>query len=227
MQIDKENLVRLANEYASGSMSNADAEQFEEYFLSRPDVLDLVERAQTTMIESNKRDHQAEQDGGMTWFGELISNLSQPTLTPIFSASLVFVALIGQGLLLSGFGSRADEIRLAGFTTAKTRTASMEQPSRYVAKTDLRSVANEAVAVMVKFTQEVEQEYKLQVFDSMNLERPVWESDLFVARSGNRDQIVSIPTVARIDNASIKVLGRSEGAPFKYVQFCHYSEACL
>jgi len=220
-----------AQRYVLGQMSEADAQEFEAYFLSKPDILELIEVTQELHLglkESNAMASQSvssESDSKNKMrnsvFGQLTRWLSIPV--PAF-AVLALVALFSP-LVLNGISSSnsldtglVSDVELVNFSTTTTRSSQANNPT-----INLSGISGNA-ALMIKVKSVKHKEYRLKLI-SVEASKPVWTSKPFQV-SALRDHLVTIPKLNVQDDLSIEVTGINADSSETPVVFCHYSEVC-
>ena len=210
-------LESTVQRYVLGKLTEAEAQEFEAFYLSNPELIEMVEAAQNIQIGlanepliNTKRSPQKRDSWVQTVTGWLT--------VPVPAFAVLAIAAIVAPLLLTGGGINItpQQITLVSFTTSTTR--GLES----VKSIDLTTEGT--TALMIKLKTASHPQYKLKVFKAGEND-PIWISNKFQV-SGLLDQLVVIPDQAKINNATIVVVGVDKQANESPVEFCHYSELC-
>ncbi len=222
----------MVQSYVMGTLNDAQTSEFEEFFLSDPEVAEQVESAQLLRAGLQEMDRnevqiseatsdanakikgQTVRDTNKSLFEKLIGLISIPV--PAFA--VIAMAAIMSPLALQGLsGSKPNsEINLISFSTDATRSAS-NSVSVYLSDTYGSS------AVLIKLKTIDFPIYKLKLI-SIGDNDPVWESEPFQP-SPLRDKLVSLPSNI-FGEFYVEVVGINDKSQEQTVEFCHYSETC-
>jgi hypothetical protein len=206
--------------YVLGKMTDDETDQFEEYYLSNPDIIEMVEITQNIHIglQNAELSQAAEPNVNPVpnkWLRTLINWVSIPM--PAYAA--VALAIVAGPLAMNSFytSSNIDTMNVANFATVATRGA------KAPIEIDL-SELNQPTGVFVKVRQVDYQYYilKLTAADSAQVN---WVSEPFEV-SSLRDKLLVIPDSVERSNVAISVYGIEREGIETPVEFCHYSEVC-
>lgn len=220
-----------AQQYVLGQMSESDAQAFEAYFLSEPDIQDLVEVTQELHLglkessamanESAVSESDTRVETRNSVFGRLTGWLSVPV--PAFA--VLALAVLCSPLILNGISSNnsldanlVSNVELINFNTTATRSSQAGRPT-----INLSGISGSA-ALLIKVKSVKHKEYRLKLLLSEASE-PAWVSEPFQV-SALRDHLVTIPKLNVQDDLSIEVTGINPDSSETSVVFCHYSEVC-
>jgi len=218
MNIEKDNLEAIIQRYILDQLDERDAEDFEAYFLSRPDVADMVSSAhkmsvglRTLETETVSVVSQATSDSG-SLIEKLSGLFSGPAPAFAMAALLVVVSPFAlQGLSQIGDGSN---VELVSLQSSVVRSADSGAENGI----DL-SVTEGRSAVIVRVKEVRFPNYILSV-KSASSEDEVWRSSPFEFASGSRDSLLLLPehaSISRVDEAGQEI----------EVDFCDYTESCF
>ena len=223
MNINNDTIESLVKRYVLGQLSDNETEEFEAYFLSRPEIIAMVEDVQRIHAGLEYNELSSEQPAGE-------ASPSEGTISRWFSifsgpvpamAMLVLVAVMAplamQGL--SGGGNQALDAQLVRLDSSNVRS------SGSTGTYDLNAGGKHA-AVIVRVKEVEYPEYLLRV-NSPESNSELWESEKFSFASGARDYLVLVPPQAAIQNVDVQLLGIKEDAQQVEVDFCSYTEACF
>ena len=222
MNLDNKDLEEVVQRYVLGQLSSTDTEAFEEYFLSRPDVIEMVETVQNIhvgmeMAERNAatRHSPAPRPGKPAW----VQWLSDWFAVPVPAFAVVLMALVIVPPALQGLRTESGPtaMQLVNFSTDTTRSAGQ------AVTVDLSQTTGNA-ALLIKLKSVDFARYKLKLIADGE-DDPMWISDPFQV-SALRDHLVVLPDTIRPVKARIEVVGLSDPGGETPVEFCHYSETC-
>jgi hypothetical protein len=216
---DLETTVR---DYVLNRLSDKETEEFEEYYFSNPEIIEMVDAVininiglenakQPLNVEFVKPAGSSDKD----WLRTLVSWISVPV--PAYLAIvMVMVAapLAYKGLSPSNF---PDQLALVSFSTDVTRSA--DTPLEL----DLSDLQG-APAIFVK-VKRVEHKYYVLKVNASDSDHSIWSSEPFKV-SSLRDKLVVLPAAVKKDQVTIKVFGIEQDGIETSVEFCHYSEVC-
>ncbi len=225
MNIDKDNLEAIVQRYILDQLDEGDAEEFEAYFLCRPDVAEMVSSAQMLNLGLGlvKQDNSGAksvppQGSSEPWLSKLSRMFSGPAPTFAMAALLVCIAPFAiKGLSKS---ETSANVELVSLQSAVVRSASGSTKGL-----DL-SVVDGQAAVIVRVRDVRYPRYYLSV-RSAESEKEVWQSDEFEFASGSRDSLVLLPEHASIADAEVQLYGVVENGQDERVDFCNYTESCF
>lgn len=210
-------LEKTVQRYVLGKLSESEAIEFEEYYLSNPDIIEMVETAQNMnlgLAHEPAAMHAEIANSQNSFLQKLFGWLSVPIPAyAVLAAAAVFTPLAVNNL---GFDKPSEQIALANFSTATTR--GIKQTGINLAG------AAGTFALMIKLKQIDYPYYKLKIYRPAEA-KPVWVSNQFQV-SALRDQLIVIPDQAKINNATVEVVGVDSEFNEAVVEFCHYSEVC-
>lgn len=229
MDITMDNLEQIIQRYVLGQLDEPEAEAFEEYFLSRPDVAEQIDAAQQLHAglshlnsESALGNPQAStrfmppaerSTAGLSMSQVLSRYLVGPAQTMIMAGLLIVLAPIAlTSMQGSNHGVTAQLVRLDSATVRSTD-----------ASPKITLPANgDFAAVMVRVRDVEFPSYRLQVQGAST-----WLSEPFEFSSGARDHLVLIPPSTSEQRVEISLLGIAPDGEKHAVDFCNYTEACL
>ena len=200
---------------------------FEEYFLARPDVIEQIEIAQKVHLLADfevdqSSDTEAETTENRDKVQFLDKLLGWFTIPVPAIATVAAIALLTPIMANQFAGQESGQIELAAFSSATTRGDSQSNTNKFDVVVDLATLKENA-AIMIKVTPDVKQTYQLEVYDASKL---IWTSSPFAVKSGTRDQIIVLPDSVRIPDANLRLLGKEQDGSFRAVKFFNYSEVC-
>jgi len=232
MKNEYPNLEETIQAYVLGNLLEGEKSEFEEYFLTKPEIIDQIKVAQNISVLADLEDDLTMQttqaNVPKSEKGFTLKMLSGWFTIPIPAyVALGVVALITPMIANQFAEQRVDQIELVAFSSSATRGESKNNLHEFDVIIDLSNLKGNS-AIMLKVTPDVKQSYLLEVYDaSVAYSGPVWTSSPITIKSGTRDQIVMLPKFARFQNAKIRVLGKKHDGSYSAVRFCHYSEVCL
>ena len=232
MKTKYDNIDTMIQNYVLGRLNDAQAAEFEEYFLSNPDLIEQIETAQlmhagllqaeqltlqksadsnTTAINSPKKSKQL---SAKPWYEKLRNLIFIPV--PAFAVMAMAAVMLPMALQNSNNLKQNSNISLINFSTQTTRSTNQG------VTIDL-SENNQNMAMLVKFKSVDFPNYKLKLIP-IGESNPVWESELFQL-SSLRDKLISLPSNS-YGKVSVEVVGIDDNLNESEVEFCHYSEIC-
>jgi len=226
MNIDKENLEAIIQRYILDQLDERDAEDFEAYFLCRPEIADAVSTAQRLSVGLHAhQDAKAQKasskepvrNAQISFLGRLTQMLSGPAPSFVMAALLLCAtpfAIKG----LSHSGSVNSEIQLISLESSIVRSGGQQGLNL--------STNGHQAAVVIRVKSVEYPSYVMHVREA-EMDQEVWTSEPFRFSSGSRDALVLIPRHASIANASVKLYGMTEDGREESVNFCNYTESCF
>jgi len=235
MTINYDNIESTVQKYVLGQLSTAEVDEFELYFITRPDIIDLIEVTQqmylgashlnentkkTAVVESESRANQSS-----TWLDKVRSLLSFPVPAYAFALSLFALAPLmsvmldgntGNGIG-DGAGINDTPLELVRFTTEVVRSG-----VEFDEVLNLSEVGDNA-AVFIKLKAVDYEFYQAVLLDESDKE--VWLSPRFQP-SALRDSLILIPNSVERKEVKLQVYGVVESGETQKVEYCHYSERC-
>jgi len=221
MKTEYPDLETTVQQYVLGQLSESEAEQFEAYYLSKPDIIEMVEIAQNIQIGiENSVTLKPRQTAAVTASNDsILQRLFGWVSVPMPVYATMALVLLMSPLLINGFNpaENSPEMTLLSFSTEQTRGA--EQ----AVSVDLAGVAGSA-GILVKLKRFSHPQYQLKLLssDSANV---AWTSEPFTV-SALRDRLVVLPSEVPRAKFTINVFGLDSNGTSVPVEFCHYSEAC-
>ncbi len=231
MKITEQNLEQLIQQYVLGQLQESDAEAFEVYFLSNPDIAERIELAQSLHLGLRQLDVQSsitldsltdDQTGvsgetGHTVWQQLQRVFVGPVPSLAMAALLVLmVPFAMQSALVS---SEDVNVELVRFEASTVRSAVGADGI------DL-STEGDYAALMLRVPEVAFPAYRVRVADVDN-QTALWQSEDFVFKSGSRDHLVLVPPQAAKARVDVQLFGITPEGNEVAVDFCGYTEACL
>ena len=240
MKADNLDIESLVQNYVLGRMTDTEINEFEEYFLSKPEIIEMLEIAQTICMSEAVPDVNLNTDA----LGQVNERaLSQAYLTddsartpttgdvsllerikhwiaipvPAGALAACFIFSIALSFLPSEKAVGPENMLIASFSTQLTRSSASN------ATIDLRNPNGDS-ALFIKLKRVDYANYRLKILDDAT-KKEEWVSKLFSV-SSLRDKFIALPKHAAIGNARVLVYGVSESGEEFNVSFCHYSEVC-
>ena len=226
------NLEETIQAYVLGNLSVGEKDEFEEYFLTRPEIIDQIQIAQKVNVladfENDQSHTNAHTTAQTTKKERTLDKLLGWLTVPIPAIATVAAIALLTPMLANQFASREiGQIELAAFSSSVTRGESQSNSNQFDIAIDL-STLGENAAIMIKVTPDFKQSYRLEVYNASEPKLgPIWKSPSFSVKSGTRDQIILLPDSVKIPDANLRILGKEQDGSFRAVKFCHYSETCL
>lgn len=219
-------LEATVQRYVLGLLPADEAEQFEAWYLARPEIIEMIETVQNINIgmQSAKLVPSVGADFNRpkapVTKDSLLQRLSRWLSVPVPAyASLALIALAAPFLINnSGEQLRSQQnLNLVGFSTAQLRgsAASLEL--------DLSSdIAPAALLLKVK---SVDYQYYQVQISSLDDSESVWNSQPFEV-SALRDHLLLLPDSILTGRKNVEMFGLAPTGEKNSVEFCHYSETC-
>ena len=215
---DLENTIQ---QYVLGKLSESQAEEFEAYYISNPDIIEMVEITQNIQIglenskQSTSRVSQTDSGTDESLMQRLMGWISVPM--PAY-ATLALAVLLSP-LIFIGINQSENtaELTLLNFSTEQTRGAA---PTAII---DLSNVTGPA-GILVKLKRLSHPQYKLKMLVD-DAPTAIWSSKPFTV-GALRDRLVLVPTKVPRSKLTIEVIGLNSDGTEQAVEFCHYSEVC-
>lgn len=222
------NIDTVIQNYVRGRLNDADATEFEEFFLSNPEIAEQIETAQLmragfieieksglqNSISNNKAESKNSQKCEKSLLEKFLGLVSIPV--PAFAMIAMTAILLPMALQGLNGNTTNTNISLVNFSTQTTRSTS--DPI-----TINLSDRNENSALLIKLKSVAFPNYKLKLIpiDEVNA---VWESEPFKP-SPLRDKLVALPN-REFGRVTVEVVGIDDTLNETIVEFCHYSESC-
>lgn len=223
MKTRNKDLESTVKDYVLGRLSETEAEEFETYFLARPEIIALVEEVQSEHIGSAES-HPSKVDAGNA--SSTVWNSIRSWLTvPASAVAAIALALVAVPLAINfqAGSNNLDNVYVAAFSTATTRGFNQNEPASS-RKIDLSNEQG-ITGLFIKVKPDVRERYQLNVF-AEGVESPVWISEPFQVSSGLRDYFVILPKEAALADARVQLVAVDRNQQTTPVEFCHYSEVC-
>ena len=215
-------LETTVQNYVLNRLSTKEAEEFEEYYLSNPEIIAMVETVQNIQIglqnakQALKHETVISSSGvNRGWWRTIVAWISVPVPAYLTVGAVMLAAPLAYNSRQQT--SSLEQLALVNFSTDVTRSSSA--PLEF----DLSTVQG-TPAVFVKVKRVEHQHYVLKV-NASGSGHTIWSSKPF-AVSSLRDKLVVLPTTAKQDNVTIKLFGIEQDGIETLVEFCHYSEVC-
>lgn len=231
MNINEDNLEAIIQRYILDQLDDGDTEEFEAYFLCRPDIADRVSSTQKLRAGLELLDDQnvaVEHSAGSTKSASVFERLGLNKLGELFSGPAPAFAMAALLVCLSPFAikglSLSDDnahIQLVSLQSAVVRSAENDTD-----KGINLSVTRGQAAVIVRVKEVRYPSYFLSV-KTEERANEVWRSKKFEFASGSRDSLVLIPSHASIDSVNVQLYGLTEQGQEEPVAFCDYTESCF
>lgn len=223
MKITKENLESVVQAYVLGQLDDTQTEEFEAYFLARPELIEMIDLAQklNTGLENLPFESvvAAEQPNNRSLLDMLVGFIKTPVPVYAAVAALAVVALGPASLLSSNDAVYENQPQLVRLDTSSVRSAGKRS------SVDL-SVDGKSAALVVRVKEVEFPQYRLKVLSSDDRET-LWSSEVFEFASGTRDYLVVVPPQASRNNVKVELYGVDQGDGEVNVTFCNYTEACF
>ena len=224
MNINNDTIESLVKRYVLGQLNDTEAEEFEAYFLARPEIIAMVEDVQRIHAgleynELNAAEQPANKTSGSAGsIGRWLSIFNGPV--PAMAMLLLVAVMTPMAMqgLSDGSGQIMD-VQLVRLDPSNVRSSGS-------AGTYNLNAGGRHAAVIVRVKEVEYPEYLLQV-SSAESNSELWKSDKFSFASGARDYLVLVPPQAAINNVDVQLLGIREDAQQVEVDFCSYTEACF
>ncbi len=212
---DLENTVQ---QYVLGQLSESQAEEFEAYYLSNPDIIEMVEITQNIQIgldNSSQAERYTESSSKQPFMQRLIGWISVPM--PAY-ATLALAVLLSP-LIFKGITQPENtaEMTLLNFSTEQTRGAIP------TATIDLSNITGPA-GILVKLKRLSHPQYQLKMLVDEG-SSVVWKSEPFTV-GALRDRLIPVPNEVPRNKLTIEVVGLNSDGTEQAIEFCHYSEVC-
>lgn len=239
MKLENLDIESLVQNYVLGRMSDAEVDEFEEYFLSNSEVIEMIEisrvihvNAQYPVSSASLANDDMNNEGVTSSRpvdpsqvrskngsnGGLIERIKGWITIPVPAGALAASCVLALGLsTLLSEPSGPEDVLIASFSTQATRSHSSG------AAIDLSNPSGTS-ALFIKLKSADYALYRVKIIDAnTNVEK--WVSNDFSV-SSLRDKFIPLPQHAAIDNANVSVFGLSDSGEELSVMFCHYSEVC-
>jgi len=205
--------------YLRNELSDDQLEQFEDYFVDKPEIIEKIELGLKIIYGLNSVNEQ-----------DLLEAVAQPKHAGMTIKRLLHWLFIPTPAYVSVFVGSAMAVtflvfntpmpchpNLLGFSTAQTRNADKS------VMIDLDS-ADTFRAVFVKLPKVEYRHYRLSVTEP-ETKKLIWLSEPF-SFSALRDQMIFLPDGLVYAQAKIELLADVPNQAPLSVRFCHYSEVC-
>jgi len=225
MTVDYNDIESVVQQYVTGSLSEYDQEEFEIFFLDKPDIIEMVNLAQKMHIGLSQNNPTPMQNIALnpSW----ITGIMSKALTPA-PAHLVGLLL---GMLVIGLPAyhlrensspAVTSYPVLAFSTAATRGSDINDPR--FKKSDFKL---DYVNFFFKLAEINFPRYRVELIDS-STQKMIWQSGEFHAKtfSALRDKSLIVPIKEIEQNFEFQLYGLSESNGWTPVSFCHYSERC-
>lgn len=233
MNIDSTNIETLAKRYVLGQLDEGQAEEFETYYFSRPELIEMVDAIQKIHIGMENTEFAtvyADQAlAGPSTTHSLVNKLAGWIKSPMpgyaLAATIALVAF-GPATLLSSLSSSSKdtsslgELQLVRLDTSSVRSANAVQTI------NLSVPDGKSAALLVRVKDVEFPNYRLKVSSSDKSEL-LWASKSFHFASGSRDYLFVVPSEAALDNVHVELFGINQKSQELSVPFCNYTEACF
>jgi len=231
MIIDSTNIETWIKRYVLDQLDESQAEEFENYYLARPDVIEKIAAAQKIklgleVLESDSEANSTCIDNVVTARSRehsLLARILGWMTVPVPSyAMLAALAILGPlALNNTAFNQVASDsdIQLVRLDAPSVRSFETTKGVNL-------SVVGKQTAVVVRVKGVDYPKYKLSI-NATGSESSLWSSDFFAFASGARDHLILIPPHAAIDSANVQLFGVNEQGQEIEVSFCNYTEACF
>ena len=219
MKDDIKDIEITVQRYVLGQLSDSESDSFEEYFLPKPELVEMVETVQKMHLGLEAADRSVPRVAIEKVKAFSIQRLIDWLSVPVPAFAVLLVALVATPLAFQSFNpqDRSNEIVMVNFSTDVTRGV---EPVRLV---DLSNVKGDS-ALMVKLKSVQYPHYRLKLIP-ISGEEPLWVSEPFQV-SALRDHLVVVPKGVGVSKAKIEVVGIDDNTKEIKVEFCHYSEVC-
>jgi len=220
MKLNLEDLESTVQSYVLGTLSESHAQEFEAYFLSRPDVIEMIEHAQQIHLGLEAQFGGEEAKTAVVVQSKpLMQRLLGYLTVPVPAFAVILMAAFLSPLAINSFDSKplGGDIEIVNFSTLTTRSA-IRMPAL-----DLSNVQGNA-ALMVKVKSVKHQYYKVKL-TAAGSSVPLWTSEAFEV-SSLRDHLVLLPEYVLLADLTVDVVGINADLSETSVEFCHYSEVC-
>ena len=223
MNIKKDNLESLIQAYVFGRLDEAQAEEFEAYFLAQPELVEMIDSAQKLHIGLDNMPATpvsmaiAEKPSIVD---KLIGLIKVPVPAYGVAAAMVLTMMVGPASLTSiNSTPNLSQPQLVRLDTTSVRSTGAELAANL-------SVGGKSAAMVVRVKEVEFPQYRLKVSSAEDNEA-LWDSGIFEFASGARDYLVVVPPEAAVDNVRVELFGISQGVEEVKVSFCNYTEACF
>lgn len=205
--------------YLRNELSDDQLEQFEDYFVDKPEIIEKIELGLKIVNGLNSVNEQdlleavaQPKHEGMT-IKRLLGWLFIPT--PVYVSA--FVCSVMAVTFLAFNTPLPSHPDLIGFSTAQTRNADKSVMIELSSERKFR-------AVFIKLPEVEYRHYRLRVTEPETKEL-IWLSEPF-SFSALRDQMIFLPDGLIYAQAKIELLADVPNQAPQSVPFCHYSEVC-
>lgn len=233
MNITTENLQQIVQQYVLGQLGEDQAGEFEEYFLSRPDVAEQVEIAQAMQIGlATLEDEQGESPfagldanlagDGVSSSGFALSSILHKLFVgpaPSFAMAALIAVMLPMAFKSAPVSDAPVDAELVRFDVNPVRSALNGNA------VDL-STDGRYAAVMVRVPEVVYPQYRAKVVSAEN-GNTLWQSDDFSFKSGSRDHLLLVPPKAAQASVTLTLLGVTPEGKEVSVDYCGYTDACM
>lgn len=216
---DIETAVR---DYVLNRMTEEQEASFEEFFLSKPDVAEMVTDTQNLVLALEQhrelRRSTSEESVSMPfpWLGSALGLIARPVPASVF-ASLALLVALGSFTSFSGFEKGPETFEIASFSTQLVRGA---QRAAIIRPSDFSG----DLGILIRVPEVKFQSYEVQLISEAD-GAVVWTSKPFVPSSA-RDALVIAPRSKISQQLNLNVFGLDVAGNRVQVQFCHYRERC-
>jgi hypothetical protein len=215
-------IEKTVQEYVLGKLSDSEAEDFEAFFLGRPEIVEMVGEAQMITLGLSASDVQLDSvDDNQVY----VHSGWLQTLQSLFSVSipvyavmgLLIVTSAGPMLLNSHEKDQIGTVELVRFSTGATRGNKDEVVVNF-SKSDVN------LAMLIKIDDASYHSYRLRA-ELVKDSSVRWQSKKFQL-SALRDALVNIPPRSVFGEYKITAFGIREDGVEIQVSLCNYHEVC-
>jgi hypothetical protein len=232
MNITTENLQRHIQQYVLGQLSEDQANEFEEYFLCRPDVAEQVEIAQSLNIGLATIDT-AEQAVPMGFAASVsTTDNTQPDSSVWSFLQKVFVGpapSLAMAALLVLMAPMAFKSVLVSETPVNAELVRFDvNPVRSALNSNAvdLSAGGDYAAIMLRVPEVIYPQYRARVLNAKSGDT-LWQSDDFSFKSGSRDHLLLVPPKAARADVTLTLTGVTPEGKEVSVDYCGYTDACM
>lgn len=214
----EDDIESVIKRYVFKQLSEIEASAFEDYFVSRPDIVSKIEVAQKIQIGlSVKRGSYDTAKKKESVLQKLNRWLFFPIPGGAIAVSLL-LSLIGiQQMTKSNYGDLSLNIVDIGVPVERSGV-------------EIRGVnfrpSDKRAAFILRVPSVKYPKYVVQILDVKNKDKLVWQSTEFTFSSGKRDQLIEIPEEAAIISAKVVLLGIDADQIETATLYCNYTEIC-
>ena len=232
MKITTENLQQHIQQYVLGQLSEDQANEFEEYFLCRPEVAEQVEIAQSLSIGLATIDTaepavpmgfaSAARTAENTKPGSSVGSFLQKVFVgpaPSFAMAALLVLMAPMAFKSALVSEAPINAELVRFDANPVRSALNSNA------VDLSTDGNYA-AIMLRVPEVIYPQYRVRVLNAESGDA-LWQSDDFSFKSGSRDHLLLVPPKAARAGVELTLMGVTPEGKEVSVDYCGYTDACI